>query len=73
MIHYYKSKTKLFLFRWPCELCDYVGGYKGDLNRHKKIVHQGFVLECSVCGFKTPKKYHLKEHMLKEHGLDEVS
>lgn len=25
--------------KWPCDMCDYVGGYKGDLNRHKKIAH----------------------------------
>ena len=56
--------------RWPCDLCDYVGGYKGDLTRHKKIVHEGLSLVCSICQFKTPKKYHLKEHMLKEHNID---
>ncbi len=26
--------------RWACELCDFSAGYKGDLNRHIKIVHQ---------------------------------
>ncbi len=56
--------------RWPCDICDYVGGYKGDLTRHKKIVHEGLSLACSICQFKTPKKYHLKEHMLKEHNVD---
>ena len=58
--------------RWPCDLCEYVGGYKGDLNRHKKIVHDGFILECSQCEFKTPKKYTLKEHFKLQHGVDSI-
>ena len=58
------------VIRWPCDMCDYVGGYKGDLTRHKKIVHEGHILSCSLCQFKTPKKFHLKEHMLKEHSLE---
>eukprot|EP00088_Acartia_fossae_P017411 TRINITY_DN19885_c0_g1_i3.p1 TRINITY_DN19885_c0_g1~~TRINITY_DN19885_c0_g1_i3.p1 ORF type:complete len:731 (-),score=137.92 TRINITY_DN19885_c0_g1_i3:424-2616(-) len=57
--------------RWPCDLCSYVGSYKGDLNRHKKIVHEGFSINCTMCEFTTPKKYDLKGHMLKVHGIVE--
>jgi hypothetical protein len=29
--------------RYPCDICEFIGGYKGDLTRHKKIVHAGSV------------------------------
>lgn len=56
--------------RYPCDVCDFVGGYKGDLTRHKKIVHAGFSLKCPNCDYTTPKKYCLKEHLSKKHGVE---
>ena len=59
--------------RWPCDSCDYVGGYKADLNRHKKTVHEGFILQCPNCEYSTSKKYSLKEHLSKQHGVIQES
>ena len=70
-LHFLSSKVHEGI-RYPCDLCEYVGGYKGDLSRHKKIVHDGFIFDCSLCEYKSPKKYHMKEHLLREHGLDEM-
>jgi len=56
--------------RWTCDLCDFSAGYKGDLNRHVKIVHQDYKVSCELCDYTTPKRYYLKEHMVKTHGID---
>ena len=58
---------KKIIFRWPCDLCKFVGGYKADLKRHIKIVHDGFALTCDQCTFSTPHVYVLNKHKEKNH------
>ena len=62
------SQNQIFYnFRWPCDLCKFVGGYKADLKRHIKIVHDGFALTCDQCTFSTPHVYVLNKHKEKNH------
>ncbi len=56
---YYDMKL---ILRWPCELCKFVSSYKSDLNRHVKIVHNGYALSCDQCDFSTPHQYVLNKH-----------
>eukprot|EP00088_Acartia_fossae_P023320 TRINITY_DN2436_c0_g1_i10.p1 TRINITY_DN2436_c0_g1~~TRINITY_DN2436_c0_g1_i10.p1 ORF type:complete len:616 (-),score=97.87 TRINITY_DN2436_c0_g1_i10:160-2007(-) len=53
--------------KWVCDMCEFVAGYEGELNRHIKVVHNGFTLKCEFCEYTTPKKYRLKVHVKKVH------
>ena len=41
------SKPKL-----KCQLCDFLAWTKGDLNKHKKGVHEGLTYPCQQCDYK---------------------
>eukprot|EP00088_Acartia_fossae_P019798 TRINITY_DN2156_c2_g1_i10.p1 TRINITY_DN2156_c2_g1~~TRINITY_DN2156_c2_g1_i10.p1 ORF type:complete len:497 (-),score=68.83 TRINITY_DN2156_c2_g1_i10:156-1595(-) len=60
--------------KWPCNLCEYIGPYKGDLTRHMKKVHnvfpEGCMIRCDLCDFTVNKSSTLIAHKKKVHGVE---
>eukprot|EP00088_Acartia_fossae_P019786 TRINITY_DN2156_c0_g2_i1.p1 TRINITY_DN2156_c0_g2~~TRINITY_DN2156_c0_g2_i1.p1 ORF type:complete len:666 (-),score=76.07 TRINITY_DN2156_c0_g2_i1:126-1859(-) len=59
--------------KWPCNMCQYVGPYKGDLNRHMKKVHnivpEGSMIRCDLCHFNSISPATIAAHKEKVHGF----
>eukprot|EP00088_Acartia_fossae_P034831 TRINITY_DN3579_c0_g1_i4.p1 TRINITY_DN3579_c0_g1~~TRINITY_DN3579_c0_g1_i4.p1 ORF type:complete len:500 (+),score=55.28 TRINITY_DN3579_c0_g1_i4:97-1500(+) len=60
--------------KWPCSLCEYMGPYKGDLNRHMKKIHniypEGSMMKCDLCEFTTQKATTMTVHKKKVHDVE---
>ena len=53
---------------FKCDLCEYLSGYKSNLNRHKKIVHHKIKdFECELCDYFCSSNGNLKIHMKQIH------
>eukprot|EP00088_Acartia_fossae_P014520 TRINITY_DN1778_c0_g2_i1.p1 TRINITY_DN1778_c0_g2~~TRINITY_DN1778_c0_g2_i1.p1 ORF type:complete len:378 (+),score=43.74 TRINITY_DN1778_c0_g2_i1:654-1787(+) len=60
--------------RWPCDQCEYIGPYKGDLTRHMKKVHnifpEGCLMSCDMCEFTSQKTSTMAAHKKKVHNIE---
>eukprot|EP00088_Acartia_fossae_P006981 TRINITY_DN13235_c0_g1_i7.p1 TRINITY_DN13235_c0_g1~~TRINITY_DN13235_c0_g1_i7.p1 ORF type:complete len:800 (+),score=93.80 TRINITY_DN13235_c0_g1_i7:26-2425(+) len=72
-VKYHREKVHLGI-RWPCDHCDYLGPYKGDLTRHLKKVHnihpEGSKINCDLCDFNSINAATMKAHKKKVHNID---
>ena len=60
------------LEKYACNACTYKSSSTGNLNRHKRIVHDGTRYACTVCDFQTTRTDHLKGRMKRMHSLANV-
>ena len=57
-----------FLFTYPFSLCPRKCGRKGELKKHKAVVHEDKKLfECSLCSYVFCYEDHLKQHIASVH------
>ena len=47
---------------YPCDQCEYVATKKSNLDRHKRIKHEGIRYPCDQCDFAASQQGHLKGH-----------
>ncbi|XP_023321196.1 zinc finger protein 708 isoform X2 [Eurytemora carolleeae] len=45
-----------------CDQCPYIGKLKADLNKHKKVKHEGFGYPCDQCNYSGPDRSKLRLH-----------
>ena len=62
LIKTYKNETK-------CPLCDSTFGYKMDMKRHVKAVHEGIKYNCDQCEFHSGYTNLLRSHIKRVHEL----
>ena len=53
---------------YSCNQCNKTFSHETNLMRHIQGFHENKILECEVCGFKTPRKDTLKSHKVAKHG-----
>ena len=52
---------------YSCNQCNKTFSHETNLIRHIHSFHENKILECEVCGFKTPRKDTLKSHKVAKH------
>ena len=53
--------------RYPCDKCEYIATYQGNLRRHIKNKHEEVSYPCNKCEFSTTSLSYLRVHIKNNH------